>query len=606
MISKTKFINHPIIIISKKLMIKSLNQIVKVWIKNFIYFMIVFLYTEGIRQVLLRIPGLQQFPPSVVGMILFCIFLVIIEKCLPSRYIHRFLSLFQSQAEFAIRYLNIMIVPSTLNIINSNSINGIQFIKIAVLFGLAYVVLFLFCIGSVKSLRFLLYYSKNNDSNNPSEKNDTHHDTLSLPTIHTNHPPSIPTHMQPSLTSASASSSIDSIDKIEQQHQQIVSNKSRHSSITIHDTKNIIIQEENEHRDDRIIVYNNENTNSEDENNNNRQVIEKEGKEKVEDIDIDIDIDEWLKNKWHQYQPSIDFLILFIIFNISTLLYIALPNNHSLLPSTRLVSQLTLTILVYFLMLHTPPKMKLIINPLVSTTAIMLACLGYLQWIKVNNNITTDELSTYPIVKSAVHMYYTNSHNFFTWLEGTPVDGFAGAGDVLSSSMNVAIVSLALTVFLNKPKDFRQWIILLITAMPMVFISLLLVPLIAHRILIPTEIALAMTTRTITAAIAIPISQIIHSNVGIVTCMISFSGIFGPLIGTRLLKWTKVKQDDYLTIGICMGFNSHAIATAYLYETNRKASSISSLSFMLFGILSVIFTFVPQISNAIMSNVGVI
>ncbi|KAI9305903.1 LrgB-like family-domain-containing protein [Cunninghamella echinulata] len=597
--------SQSLLFITKKIFVKCFNEILKVWIKNFIYFIIVLLYTEAVRQVLLCIPGLQYFPPSVIGMILFCLFLVIIEKWCPPHYINRILSLFQSQAEFALKYMNIMFVPSTLNIINSNQINGIEFIKIAALFAAAYVLIFLLCIGSVKFLRFILYFNKNNNNNdhdinnnNDNHLNQEHH----LTPTNTNH--SIPFHIQPTIPVLSSSSSSSSIsDEIEyqnthvnkEQQRKVTSSRSSHSSITIHNiTKNSI---HDDNIDERMII-----------------TIDNKDKEKqeVEEIDKEIeeseelDINGWLRNTWNHCQPTIDTVIFFIIFIISTLIYIGLPSDHALLPSTALVSQLTLTILVFLAASHTPLKIKLILHPLISTTAIMLACLGYLRWIKLNHSVdgggimgTTDQL-----FKSAVRTYYTNSHNFFTWIEGTSVDGFAGAGDVLSSAMNVAIVSLALTVFLNKPGDIRQWIILFVTAIPMVLISLLVVPLIAHLILIPSEIALAMTTRTVTTAIGIAISQIIHSNVGIVTCFQSFSAISGPLIGTRLLKLTRVKQDDYLTIGISMGFNSHALATAYLYETNRKASSISSLAFMLFGTLAVIFTSIPQISNTIMSNAG--
>jgi putative effector of murein hydrolase len=62
--------------------------------------------------------------------------------------------------------------------------------------------------------------------------------------------------------------------------------------------------------------------------------------------------------------------------------------------------------------------------------------------------------------------------------------------------------------------------------------------------------------------------------------------------------------DDYVTRGVTLGANSSAIATALLLRTDPRAAALSSLSMSLFGTITVLFTAVPVIREAVRSLVG--
>jgi putative effector of murein hydrolase len=67
---------------------------------------------------------------------------------------------------------------------------------------------------------------------------------------------------------------------------------------------------------------------------------------------------------------------------------------------------------------------------------------------------------------------------------------------------------------------------------------------------------------------------------------------------------TNFLLDDYVTRGVTLGANSSAIATAMLLRTDPRAAALSSLSMGLFGTITVLFTSIPPIANAIRSLVG--
>lgn len=62
--------------------------------------------------------------------------------------------------------------------------------------------------------------------------------------------------------------------------------------------------------------------------------------------------------------------------------------------------------------------------------------------------------------------------------------------------------------------------------------------------------------------------------------------------------------DDYVTRGITLGINSSAIATALLLKTDPRAAALSCLSMILFGTVTVVFTSIPPVAEAIRSFVG--
>ncbi|KAI8062160.1 LrgB-like family-domain-containing protein [Gongronella butleri] len=564
---------------------RRVGKALRLWLINLAYFVVILLYCCAWRQVLIRVPGLESFPASVIGMLFFYLCLVLLTK-LSRPASARFLRLFQPRAEFCLKYMNIMFLPSTLNIINSNAISGVDFVKIAFFFVIVYIVFFSCTVYVMRLVRYVMYFGHRTSSEQDTLPTTT---AITLPAAPLGHdaaprgnndndaPPEV-MFMDDIVDDASLSEN--------DAEKAVVTARTSQTSITMHQHASAAASTIGEkHQGDFYDKF--------------RALGDHPGNQcggHDDDDEISLRIDLMLHRWWVACQPSVHTLLLCIICTFGTLGYLALPLTSPALPMFTILSQLPLTVLIYVAMMKLPAKFRLVIHPIISTTAICMAVLPFLYVIKTGDYSAN-------VAKAAISAYYTNRISFYSLIEGTQI-GWPGAGDILSSAMNVAIVSLALTVYQNSPSNWRDWLTLLIAALPMVFVSLLLIPMLAYLIRLPQEVCLALTTRTVTTAIGIAISQVIHSNVGIVTCIQCFSAISGPIIGVRLLKLYKVPRDDYLTTGFAMALSSHALGTSYLYETNRPASSISSLSFMLFGTLSVIFVSVPSIADIILRVTG--
>lgn len=98
---------------------------------------------------------------------------------------------------------------------------------------------------------------------------------------------------------------------------------------------------------------------------------------------------------------------------------------------------------------------------------------------------------------------------------------------------------------------------------------------------------LSMTTKSITAPIAIITSQQIGAIPSLAVGFVIITGIIGALLGTGIFKILKIKHDT--SKGFALGIISHGIGTARAIEISEKAAAFSALAMGLSGILTAIF-----------------
>lgn len=99
----------------------------------------------------------------------------------------------------------------------------------------------------------------------------------------------------------------------------------------------------------------------------------------------------------------------------------------------------------------------------------------------------------------------------------------------------------------------------------------------------PTVMA-SLAPKSVTAAIALGIGDIIGSSVPMLMAALLITGVFTTLcveVATRLLKIT-----DERVIGFALGLNGHAIGTVRAFEISSTAGAFSSLGMSLTGLFT--------------------
>lgn len=84
-------------------------------------------------------------------------------------------------------------------------------------------------------------------------------------------------------------------------------------------------------------------------------------------------------------------------------------------------------------------------------------------------------------------------------------------------------------------------------------------PLFAHGIGASPEDSLVWCSRSVTTAIGIVIADVLGANQSVVTCIIVFTGIMGPLFGDALFRLARVKKGKlyYIYIYIFHRLTNH-------------------------------------------------
>ncbi len=91
----------------------------------------------------------------------------------------------------------------------------------------------------------------------------------------------------------------------------------------------------------------------------------------------------------------------------------------------------------------------------------------------------------------------------------------------------------------------------------------------------------------------------------IAVVIVSFTGVFTDILGLPILKMVHFPLKDSLAHGACMGCAGHALATASLIKDFPSASAVSSISFVLFSTMFVIWSAIPPIANLLRHIAGV-
>lgn len=101
------------------------------------------------------------------------------------------------------------------------------------------------------------------------------------------------------------------------------------------------------------------------------------------------------------------------------------------------------------------------------------------------------------------------------------------------------------------------------------------------------RVIMSMIPKSTTMPIALEISKIIGGYQELTACAVALTGIFGSVLGHKILTLLKIKSDT--AIGLALGSASHVIGTAACAEKQRqKQVASSTIALILVGLLSAI------------------
>jgi putative effector of murein hydrolase len=101
----------------------------------------------------------------------------------------------------------------------------------------------------------------------------------------------------------------------------------------------------------------------------------------------------------------------------------------------------------------------------------------------------------------------------------------------------------------------------------------------AHLLGASVETMLSLAPKSVTAPVAMGISEKIGGLPSLTAVLVVATGILGAVTGTRLLGWCGVRDDAIR--GIAMGVTSHGIGTARAFQVSPTMGAFSGLGMAL-------------------------
>lgn len=305
----------------------------------------------------------------------------------------------------------------------------------------------------------------------------------------------------------------------------------------------------------------------------------------------------------------IDWILYGLLFIISLPLYY-ITAIHTFLPY-----HLGMTILAYYLALFIPqkwPSTKKFAHPILILTAeILFVCfIGSLIYHHGEPKGFIQDLKYYKTGKNYLNLFnretLTNNGKQTTLSVSDPTGTpqWPGCGDVLSSLMDISIVSLSLPMFTHRKDFIRNFWVLMPPILLSIGLTFFLYPIICHQIGIESARAIGFIGRSVTLALGTPLIGALDGSVSLMAVCTILSGICGVMVGDTLFRLLRVPQNDYVTRGVSLGINCGAIATAHLLNSDPRAASMSSLSFSIFGTVMVIMASISSVRDIIQSLAG--
>lgn len=150
-----------------------------------------------------------------------------------------------------------------------------------------------------------------------------------------------------------------------------------------------------------------------------------------------------------------------------------------------------------------------------------------------------------------------------------------------------ATVALALPLYKNLKYIKELFIPIVLTLFIAGIFSILIAVLLLWLFDAKLTTILAMTTKSITAPIALITSEQIGAVPSLAIAFVLITGITGALFASILFKLFKIKRDT--SKGFALGLISHGIGTARAIDISQKAAAFAALAMGLSGIFTAIF-----------------
>ncbi|MBH5399032.1 LrgB family protein [Bradyrhizobium sp. CNPSo 4010] len=152
---------------------------------------------------------------------------------------------------------------------------------------------------------------------------------------------------------------------------------------------------------------------------------------------------------------------------------------------------------------------------------------------------------------------------------------FAGA-QFVHFLLGPATVALAIPLYDNRARVAAALLPMLVSLIVGSMIAIVTVVLLAEAFGLPRSIILSLSPKSVTAGVAMGISESLHADPSLTAVSVVLTGILGAIIVTPLMNRAAIT--DFRARGFAVGIAAHGIGTARAFQVDEVAGVFSGIA----------------------------
>lgn len=178
------------------------------------------------------------------------------------------------------------------------------------------------------------------------------------------------------------------------------------------------------------------------------------------------------------------------------------------------------------------------------------------------------------------------------WATGTPYSTYFEGAQFVHFLLGPATVSLAVPLWRNRAAVARNLVPMCVALFAGCICAIVSAVGFAWLLGAPPEILASLATKSVTAPIAMALTDTIGGIPALAAVLVMLTGILGAVIVTPLMNALGVT--DFAARGFAVGVASHGIGTARAFQVSDEAGTFAGIAMGLNGALTaIVFLFLP-------------
>ena len=167
----------------------------------------------------------------------------------------------------------------------------------------------------------------------------------------------------------------------------------------------------------------------------------------------------------------------------------------------------------------------------------------------------------------------------FLLLTNTSYTTYFGGAQFVHFLLGPATVALAVPLYENRKVVTSAILPMLVALAAGSVTAVISVVLLAEAAGLPREIVLSMAPKSVTAGVAMGISETLHADPSLTAVAVILTGIMGAIVVTPLMN--RMRITDFRARGFAVGIAAHGIGTARAFQVDALAGVFAGIAMSL-------------------------